>query len=89
MNNSKEKLRLIVSESRLSEKQKIIWGGFLENIDDELAAPLVETVQNDETMLQLLTKNIEDKIQALSSENPEEWDKLRQEEKTVLDNINE
>ena len=61
MNNPKEKLQAIISESSLSDKQRFIWDGFLENLDDELAAPLVETVQDDEGMLQLLTKNIEDK----------------------------
>lgn len=87
MNNPKDIIRTNVQNSSLTDKQKRTWFGFLENINDELAAPIAETIENDANMLELLTKNIEDKIQALASEKNEAWDNVIQEEKKILKDI--
>lgn len=87
MNNPKDIIRTNIQNSSLTDEQKRTWSGFLENIDDELAAPIAETIENDVNMLELLTKNIEDKIQALASEKNEVWDNVIQEEEKILKNI--
>ncbi|MEA1926273.1 MAG: hypothetical protein U9M90_03480 [Patescibacteria group bacterium] len=87
MNNPKDVIRINVQNSSLTDEQKETWSGFLENIDDELAAPIAETIENDANMLELLTKNIEDKIQALSSKKNEAWDNVIQEEERTLKDI--
>ncbi len=87
MNNPKDIIQTNVQNSSLTDEQKRMWSEFLENIDNELAAPIAETIASDANILGLLTKNIEDKIQALASEKNGAWDNVIQEEKKILKDI--
>lgn len=87
MNNPKDIIQTNVQNSSLTDEQKRMWSEFLENIDNELAAPIAETIASDANILELLTKNIEDKIQALASEKNGAWDNVIQEEKKILKDI--
>ena len=89
MNNSKETILAIINNSSLSEEQKNIWQGFLENLDEQLAAPIAETIQDDDSALRLLTENIQDKLEALASENPDAWKNVIQKEKEILEKVEE
>lgn len=85
MENSKEIIIAIVENSSLSQEQKNLWHNFLKTINEELAAHLVETIQQDENSLGILTENIEDKIKALSTDSEEDLSKVIQKEKTILE----
>jgi len=89
MENIKEQITQIILNSSLEDEQKEAWGDFVANLDDELLVPILETIKDDESMLKLLTKNLEDKVAAMAFNETGAWDSIIEEEKQTLQNIDE
>jgi len=89
MENTQEQIMQIINNSSLTDEQKQVWNDILANLDEELLQPILETIQNDEAMLAILTKNLEDKVSALAYNEPGAWDSVVDGEKQTLQNIDE
>jgi hypothetical protein len=86
---TKQQITEIIQQSTLTDEQKEVWGEFLESLDQELLMPILETIKDDEEMLKLLTKNLEDKVAALAFNEPGAWDAIIEDEKQTLKSIDE
>lgn len=85
----KQQISQIINDSSLTDEQKEVWLEFIERLDDGLLEPILETISDDEEMLKLLTKNLEDKVAALAFNEPGAWDSIIDNEKQTLKGIEE
>jgi len=74
--NQKETLKKIVEDSSLELDQKTLWYKFIETSREKDIEAIVKAVEDDKSNLEFLTKNLQDKIQALQSDNDQDWDKV-------------
>lgn len=79
----KEKIFLSV----LSEKEKSVWEILINEILNEQASAILSSIENDDKILNFLTKNVMDKIDAFAGNDPEEWKKIIKEEEIFLKNL--
>ena len=89
MNSPKVSIGEIVENSSLDEEQKNMWNKLLEELRDEQAQLLLESLQDHPQNLQLLTSNFQKKVEALQDQNSEVWRNIVEEEKRYLENLEE
>lgn len=89
MNNPKVSIRELVASSSLGDEQRNMWDKFLEKLRDEEAQLVLESLQDHSQNLQLLTSNLQKKIEAIQSQDSETWKDIIEDEKLHLAGLDE
>lgn len=89
MNNPKVSIREIVASSSLDDEQKNMWDKFLEKLQDKEAQLVLESLQDHSQNLQLLTSNLQKKIEAIQNQDNETWGSIVEDERRYLAKLDE
>lgn len=84
-----DKLIKIIINSSLEYGQKQIWCNFIHQVTDREIIPILQTLEDNPNNLNFLTKNLQDKLQAIKTQNKTALDKILKEEKEYLKNCAE
>jgi len=85
----RKKLDKLISDSNLTQEQKMLWKLFLHISSEEENEAVFEAADSREN-LSLLTNHLVDKISNMSEANKEAWTKLLEDEEKfaqILDNL--
>jgi len=83
-NNVKEDLKKIIDEMNLELEQKIMWHHFIEVSRDKDIQLILEAVQEDPKNIDVLSKNMQDKVRALLEQDEDKLNKVISEEEEFL-----
>lgn len=83
----KKKLLLIIRQSSLTVSQQSLWRSFLRFADEEAVQSILNVIEDAPKELAFLTKNLEEKNEALGSSDEQRWDSIVEEEKKYIQNI--
>jgi|GEM_PF-3883073 len=83
--NAKKQLKDLVLNSTLKDIEKKYWGAFIRITTEKDASLILETIQEDSTVLSFLTKNLETKLKTLNSKNKDGWKNIVKEEKKFIE----
>ncbi len=89
MNNPKVSIRELLASSSIDNKQRDLWDKFLEKLQDEEAQLLLESLQDHPQNLQLLTSNLQKKIEAIQDQDSALWKSIVEDEKRYLAELDE
>lgn len=84
-NNPRVQLKQIIFSSLLEESAKKLWNACLDKISDDEANSILDAVKDNAKNLEFLTKNLQDKMKAIKSQDREAWSKIIEEEKKVVE----
>lgn len=87
MGDARGYLEKIINESTLDEKQKLLWSDFIRKNENQELEPVLDALKEDVSVLDFLTKNLEDKIEFLKSKNKTDWEKIMNEENQFINKI--
>lgn len=82
-NNPKVQLQTIILQSSLQESQKKLWHNFIDKIPDDATA-ILDVLDDDVGSLEFLTKNLEEKMNAIKIGDKAAWEMIIKEEKQFL-----
>lgn len=83
--NPKIELKTIISNSILNEPQKELWYTFIHTIIEQDVLSILKTIQEDETILEFLTENLEQKIETMKTGNISDWKNIVKKEKELIE----
>ncbi|MEK7175467.1 MAG: hypothetical protein AAB693_01540 [Patescibacteria group bacterium] len=84
INHIKEDLNKTIIASLLTEEQKNLWLDLINKITDEEVVAIFDTLQNDSNILSFLTKNLQDKLQAINSKDESLWQTITKDEEEYI-----
>ncbi|MFH1030758.1 MAG: hypothetical protein V1770_05900 [bacterium] len=84
-NNPRFQLKQVILESALEESAKSLWYSCVNYISEVEAENILLTVKDNKNNLEFLTKNLEDKMKAIKSQDRKAWSKIIEEEKKVVE----
>ena len=83
-----DKLIKTISSSSLEDGQKQVWYNFINNITGQEIAMVMQTIEDDPNNLDFLSKNLQNKLQLIKTQNKTALEKILKEEEKYLDNYN-
>lgn len=87
MTDYKQKLEQHIHSSTLDASQKLLWFVFLKLSTEYESEAVFEAVSENQEYLDLLTKNLKSKIDAMKDGSEEAWQKALDEEKKMLESL--
>ena len=87
VDETKDNLKRIIKNSSLTEEQKSMWFHFIDTSISDNLKPIKEMLVEDDTVLTFLTKNLEDKIKLANSGDNSDREKILDEEKDYISNL--
>lgn len=85
IDNPKIELKTIIADSNLNDKQKEIWYNFIHTIIEQDVMSILKTIQMDETTLNFLTENLDEKLKAIKTGDKNSWQDIVKKEKEYIE----
>lgn len=83
-NKTQRELRRIIGDSAIDENKKALWFRFVDMSPESFVQPIIDVLREDISNLSFLTKNLEDKITAIQTNNVSLARKILNEEKDFI-----